>query len=558
MADLRLAAPAAVCWMVTAAGMLVPLGASTVIVAVLLSATAVAGWCARDRRWRSVAVTVAGICGVGAAAGVVIVLRSSAVDHTPVTEAVGNPIVGVTVAGDPVHHAGGRRLTVPVEVHELGGIAQRPVAARLHASSGSRELIPGQRLAVRVRVEEAGEPGRDRLVAAELNAVGDMVLRGDAPWWQRAAGHVRLRLRDLASRALGDRAGGLFPGLILGDTGGLDQLTRENFRAAGLSHLVAVSGANLVLTVGAVVLCVRAVGASPKAVFLVGVVAVVGFVILVRPTDSVLRAAIMGSVGLAAGLASRRAQALPALGSAVIAVLLWWPEMAIAPGFALSVAATLGLVLWSAPIRVALTDRRCPEWVATLLSMTIAAQILTTPIVIAVTGRVSVFTVPANLLAAPAVPLIGILGTLAAACAAVGPRYGPGEVIAELLTRAAGPAVRWLIGVADRLGGPGWVWPEVPGPAVAAVLVVAGAGVGVLRTRRGRGADAGPVRGARGVALFWKDGARERSAVSPSRRRRLPDWSRDLADQRGAQSGGGCRRTRDPGARRRGDRPRAR
>ncbi|MCF8606478.1 ComEC/Rec2 family competence protein [Gordonia sp. HY442] len=556
MVDLRLAAPAAACWSATIVGLVSPQQVSRVVVVVLVVTAAVAGWRSRDLRLRAHAMTVIGVCGIGAAGAVVVLLRVAAVDAAPIVDAVGKPVVEMTVAGDPMYWPGQQRFTVAVRVDDVSGRAQRPVAARLAASSDVGDLLPGERLSARVRVAAAGAPGRDRLIAADLTAVGDVSRIADAPWWQRAAGDVRQRLREIAANALGGRAGGLLPGLILGDTGGLDQATRDNFRSAGLSHLVAVSGANLVLVVGAVLLCVRAGGGRPRTVFVVGVVAVVGFVILVRPTDSVLRAAVMGGVGLAAGLSSRRSQALPALGAAVVVVLLWWPEMALAPGFALSVAATLGLVLWSVPIRFAMTNRGVPEWAAALLSMTVAAQILTTPLVIAVSGQVSVFAIPANLLAAPVVPLIGVAGTLAAAIGALGPRYGPQSAIAEILVRATGPGVRWLIAVADRLGGPGWVSPEVPGVLAAGVLVAVGCAVALI-LRSGGGRPFGSVGGERPGGLHrvggWMGGwTGERSAVSSPRRRRLPDRSRDLAHQRGAVARGGRRRAGYPRAGRRG------
>ncbi|GAC81379.1 competence protein ComEC [Gordonia malaquae] len=487
MADLRLVAPAAGSWATTAAALVAPVPAS--VAAVLILVAAAVAVC-RVRRWSGIAPTVAAACAVSAAAGVIVILRVVAVDSSPILSAVGKPVVEVTVAGDPTVQAGGRRVTVPVRIERLSGRSMRPVAARLHVDASAADLLPGERIEVRVRARPAAVSGRDLLIAAELSAAGEIRRIRDAPWWQRAAGDVRVRLRELAARALGGRAGGLLPGLVLGDTGGLDQQTRDTFKAAGLSHLLAVSGSNLVLTVGAVVLCVRACGASTRTVFAVGAIAVIGFVVLVRPTDSVLRAAIMGTVGLVAGLTSRRSQALPALGAAVILVVLWWPEMALAPGFALSVAATVGLVVWSAPIRFALLDRGVPDWLASLIAMTLAAQILTTPIVIALTGRVSVFAVLANVLAAPAVPLIGIAGTAAAAIGATGPRFGPAQVPAEMLVRATGPPVRWLLAVGDRLGGPGWVCPEVPGLLAASILVAGGGGAWVwsevrkARTRR--------------------------------------------------------------------------
>ncbi|MGB3696277.1 MAG: ComEC/Rec2 family competence protein [Gordonia sp. (in: high G+C Gram-positive bacteria)] len=303
-----------------------------------------------------------------------------------------------------------------------------------------------------------------------------------------------------------------------------------------------MSGSNFSLICGTVVLGIRMTGASPRTIAVGGALAIVGFVILVRPTDSVLRAAVMGSVGLAAGLGSRRAQALPALGTAVIVVVLLWPQMALAPGFALSVAATLGLVLWSVPIRRALIRRRVPESPAILLSMTLAAQILTTPLLILITDVVNVTSVPANLLAVPVVGMVGLFGTAAAVIGALGPRHGPGGVAAEFLVRACGPPTRWLIAVADRLGGAGWVTPAVPGWTGPVATVAAGAALFVWHRRRDRrGSDVGGI---------WHHVRCERSAVSTPRRRRLSDRTRHLPGRGRTQPRRRDRRTGHPDPRR--------
>ncbi|MFT3715625.1 MAG: ComEC/Rec2 family competence protein [Gordonia sp. (in: high G+C Gram-positive bacteria)] len=269
----------------------------------------------------------------------------------------------------------------------------------------------------------------------------------------------------------------------------------------------AVSGSNFSIVCGAAVLGVRLLGASTRLTVLLGLVVMAGFVVLVRPTDSVLRAAIMGGVGLAGALASRRAQALPALGAAVVVIMLVWPQMAVAPGFWLSVLATLGLVLWAAPIRVWLARRRVPDALAVLLAMSLAAQILTLPVVVAISGRLSLVTVLANVAVAPVVGVIALCGTSAALLAGLGPPGGVLDVPAELLIRATGPEMWWLVGCADTLGGRAWAAPHVPGPVTAAVLVVVGVTVWVM---------AGPRRAA------IVTGVR-----TPRRRGRVARWFRE-------------------------------
>ncbi|NED66823.1 competence protein ComEC, partial [Streptomyces sp. SID10244] len=143
---------------------------------------------------------------------------------------------------------------------------------------------------------------------------------------------------------------------------------------------------------------IRWLGASPWVTAVAGTIVLVGFVILVRPSPSVLRAAMMGMVGLLALVGSRRAQAMPALGGATVIGLLWWPELAVAPGFALSVSATAGLVLWSGGLRDWLRDRRVPPMLAELVAMAAAAQLATAPLIAVLSGRFSIVGLLANIL----------------------------------------------------------------------------------------------------------------------------------------------------------------
>jgi competence protein ComEC len=112
-----------------------------------------------------------------------------------------------------------------------------------------------------------------------------------------------------------------------------------------MTHLNAVSGSNVAIVVGAVLLLARWSRAGPwLAAGLCGL-ALVGFVILVRPSPSVVRAATMGAIGLAALATGRPRAALPALAAAVTVLVLVDPELAGDAGFALSVLATGALLL---------------------------------------------------------------------------------------------------------------------------------------------------------------------------------------------------------------------
>ena len=120
----------------------------------------------------------------------------------------------------------------------------------------------------------------------------------DAPaWWWDAAAAVRASLRDSVGAVPADRRP-LVPALVVGDDQGLDRALADDFRTTGLTHLLAVSGTNLTLLLGFLLVLARGLGVRGRGLLAVGAVGVVGFVLLARPEPSVLRAAVMGSVAL--------------------------------------------------------------------------------------------------------------------------------------------------------------------------------------------------------------------------------------------------------------------
>lgn len=208
-----------------------------------------------------------------------------------------------------------------------------------------------------------------------------------------------------------------------------------------------VSGANFAIIIGALLLTVRALGAGPRTAVAITGVSIVIFVVVVRPSPSVVRAAVMGAVGLLALVVRRRAQAMPALCAAVVILLLIWPAFAVAPGFILSVVATAGLIVVAPPIAERLRRRRVPRGVAEALAVAVAAQLVTTPIVVVFSGQISVIAIVANLAVTAVVAPITVLGTIAAVVTL------PCPPLAILLVRFTAPELWWMAWVAERLGG---------------------------------------------------------------------------------------------------------
>jgi len=171
-------------------------------------------------------------------------------------------------------------------------------------------------------------------------------------------------------------------------------------------------------------------------------VALVVFVIVVQPTASVLRAAVMGAIALIAVVSARRRQGIPVLAATVISLMVFAPQLAVNVGFALSVAATAALIVVAPVWSARLVARGCPKPLADAVGIALAAQLVTAPLVAAISGQLSLVAVIANLVVAPVIPPITVLGTAAAALCPVWPAAG------DLLIRFTGPEVWWLVHVA--------------------------------------------------------------------------------------------------------------
>ncbi len=380
----------------------------------------------------------------------------------------------LTVTADPRPLAA-RGLAGSPRAAIAARLSRVEVAGRLIASPGSvlvlgpaalwADVLPGQRVRLDVTIENA-LPGD--LLDATLLAQSDPVLIGRPPWWQRAAGVVRSSLRR-ASSSLPRDVAGLLPGLVDGDTARLDPVLSERFRVAGLTHLVAVSGTNCAIVVGAVLLVLRRARAGPRTCAVVGALVLVAFVVVARPSPSVLRAALMAAVALFGLASGRERQVLPALAGTVLVLLVWQPQLAVDTGFTMSVLATAALLLIAPGWALALRARHVPAGIAESVAVAAAAHLVTAPVVADISGRVSLVAIPANLLAEPAVPAATVLGFLAAMSAPF--NLGVGSAAAWM----AGWPCRWLIRVAEYFGGLHGAtlpWPAGLGGALALLAVV--------------------------------------------------------------------------------------
>ena len=290
---------------------------------------------------------------------------------------------------------------------------------------------------------------------------------------------VANRARDEIERGvrpLPDPERGLVIGFLVGDTRAVPPEVIEQFRAAGLSHLLAVSGANVAFVLALVAPVLRR--RSLRGRLIITIATIVAFGAMTRWEPSVLRACAMAGIGAVAVFLGRPSAGLHVLGLAVSALVLADPFLVHSVGFLLSSGASLGILVFGPWLARHLPG---PRVVRDGLAVTLAAQIGVAPVLIPVFGAVSLVSIPANLVAVPlAEPLtvVGMVGAVVSArCASAAPIARSALVPAWALARA----VRGVARVASAE-------PLAIGPrGIVVVLLVIGAAVGTrARGRRRR------------------------------------------------------------------------
>lgn len=304
------------------------------------------------------------------------------------------------------------------------------------------------------------------------------------------ANAVRRRLAG-GAEVLDARRRALLAGLLVGDDRGQTPAAADAFRAAGLGHLLAVSGQNVAFVLAVAGPLLRRFGPTSRVLATVAVLA--GFATVTRAEPSVLRAVTMAGLAAVASSLGRPAQGLQVLGLAVAGLVLVDPLIVHAVGFQLSVLASGAILVGAGPLARRLPG---PRLLVEPLAVTVAAQAGTAPLLLHTFGSLPVVALPANLLAGPAAgpaTAWGLTAGLAAGWSPVG--------VARLLHVPTDLLVGWIAGVADGaarlpLGSLGAVHV-----ALLVALATGAAGVGRLGPRAARAARGALAVGALAVAL---------------------------------------------------------
>lgn len=316
------------------------------------------------------------------------------------------------------------------------------------------EWAPGRKVSVNGTLQQF-EPGRFDAFGMAVSSVESH----DSHGLRAELGVRATQLRHgLVAAAEKHPGASLVPGFAVGDTSLVSESLEEAMQESSLSHLVAVSGANCALIIHAVNAVMARVWVGRRLRICASGVALMLFVVIVGPDASVQRAAIMAAVMLIGGFGAKKSVSLPALAVAIVVLLLLDPWQALHPGFALSVAATGGILLFAQPMAVMLQRRlKLPSLLALPVAVAASAQFACGPLLLFLQPGIPAIGIIANVLAAPAAPLGTGLGILSALVLPVNLWFG------ELLVLVARVAALWVettAYVTIQLPFARWYWPE--------------------------------------------------------------------------------------------------
>ncbi len=259
--------------------------------------------------------------------------------------------------------------------------------------------------------------------------------------WLAAMYALKERAQRTINRLLPSPEAPLLSGILLGVESGIPEDVREDFNRTGTAHIIAISGANMIIVIG-VLMALLQPSLGRKRAGWVTLGGVAFYTVFVGADPAVMRAALMGGLALIAAQTGRRAHGLTSLAAATWFLTLLNPMILWDIGFQLSAAATAGVVLFGQKFTGTLdrvlqrgfarpTARQISRFLAEPVAISLAAQIATTPLILLYFDRLSVISLVANLLIVPAQAYVMIFGWLA--------------VLAGMVWTVIGEPLAWVI-----------------------------------------------------------------------------------------------------------------
>jgi competence protein ComEC len=378
--------------------------------------------------------------------------RLDALDHSPLTSHLETAArVRMTITGPA--RRGMYDVRAPAVVTRFAGLALRePVQLKLPLGRAPPQGAILDAL-VRVTAPRGPKNGFDERTWLRHHGVHVVLLVdrwrivGRRGGLGGVADTLRRQLQSSVARGLTGYRAAVLQGVVLGEDSGLSEELRRRFRASGLYHLLAVSGQNVALVAGSVLLLAWLLGVPRLIAQLGALAAICGYVLAVGAQPSVIRAGVAGSLGCLAWLTARAADRWQLLLLGAIVLLAWNPYTLLDAGFQFSFAAVLAIFVLVPSFQRFLEGYPLGRSLRVVVAISAACGLATAPIAWLQFHSVQLLTVPANALAAPVVaPLLG----LALSAAAVAPFS---SAAAAALAWLNGWCAAYLVAVARVVGG---------------------------------------------------------------------------------------------------------
>ena len=411
-----------------------------------------------------------------------------------ITEAPADAILEVTVRtdGTPRPRAADQEWAQDQWTVLLTPTGDRAILGRQHVALPPELRIIGIGGAdLPERAEEAVQPGAVLTVRGRPSLDGSTLflqLTGVRPTSDpgRSIAAMRADLQQqvrIGTDHLAPDQAALVRGMAIGDTTGLTPATDDAMKTSGLTHLVAVSGANVLIVCACIALPLLAFGIPRRTRVVASACAVILYVAVVGPEPSLLRAATMAAPLLLSRFLGRRTSALNAL---ALTILLWSalaPATASSFGFVLSALATGGILTLTMPaahLLHHLLRKRIPKAVCMAFAVPLIAQAACTPVLILLRPEISLWSVPANMAAELVVAPTTVLAFIGVLLAVVAPAWA--APVLSLSGHGAGAVVRIAHLSANLPGAHLAVPPGAGGAVLSAVLILAV--IALIRFRR--------------------------------------------------------------------------
>ena len=353
--------------------------------------------------------------------------------------------------GEPVAVRGaGDGRGAPLRRGRAARASAARAAGRTGASAGRRARAPGapgrparardrlRRARVARATRHSRRPARERILARRRPAGRDR-------WRRRPAAHGDRATRSRSGPSGERRA--LVVGVVLGADEGIDPDLRDAFKASGLYHLLAVSGQNIVFIGFGVLGLAYVAGLGRPIGHTLAILAILAYALAVGWQPSVVRAAVAGCLASLAWLLSRPSDRWHTMAMGAVVLLAWTPRSLLEPGFQLSFAAVAAIFLAMPRLRRWQEGYPVPAWLVEVVGISAACGIVTAPILWLQFGTIPLWTVPANALAEPAMPVLLGCGLGAAVARA----RDPARRRRALVARGARRGVDRVLGPARRV-----------------------------------------------------------------------------------------------------------